>query len=742
MQKLLEIFQGNPQQVKAFVLQMQTWAFDLQNMGIQCAPYFALYALEKKTDTESSEDFIHRNLKERGKDVTDHVTELISLLAHMELKYLARFSYANLHKKTEEYFNSIKSLEKGDVSNAVKVISEYADTHVKKLNAQLNYRVTLIVNEITDSSYDWRRHGNTYLDPEVLKYTNFFSNTMKKSSFFIFEKQVDRNIATLVIQYAYQKQIWAGEGIFNCLLEKEFNKQCKIDRNLKLFVELKSKDRGYIKHGSLHWEPGLGLLSEWHDIEDFNYASHASDPEFIPIQKIADCSLKKADILEPYYMVPDAELAVLFLNHDKSYDEPVCDNIQCLSGSQKEFVDLCKNTHNCEGFVHNDDNFGCMKQNCDLQQSKQTGNGALLGNCYKTKYINDNGGRPSEELKCGNGEIVADMFCLGPNCQFLTLECCSVYTQTAKKEKHADSLLAKEKTKWTSCKWTDWTSDKGNGDRGDWSEELGPEYFIAGIQCKGNWCDDVRPYMCTLKNAAFTGETTSMSEKRSVSDPYWGKQDLDLSNKCNKNSALKRFSWHGRYSEVMSFECQSIYDTSAVHYQKKQPISLGKTTQTEYTNEKNPIFCPDDSVVTKFITRGRYSMDVALECKSILGVKKTKKENCEWVELLANPSGYTSAWSTTMSNDYLMTGFKCTDYRCSHSFAYMCKMGDVEYTGHRHFLSRTSDESPYPDLANSCPDNSAIRTYKYLLVRMGGTGTICLENANNLFESQFDGPEI
>lgn len=99
-----------------------------------------------------------------------------------------------------------------------------------------------------------------------------------------------------------------------------------------------------------------------------------------------------------------------------------------------------------------------------------------VGNTYWAPGISEE--QPNTTFVCPGNEYVTGIDCYSGYCNEVSLQC-------------ADIVEPRPAT--TDCHWTGWLSEEGGGEL-----RFSAGYYMAGAQCSGSYCDNMRFYICRV----------------------------------------------------------------------------------------------------------------------------------------------------------------------------------------------------------------------------------------------------
>jgi hypothetical protein len=126
----------------------------------------------------------------------------------------------------------------------------------------------------------------------------------------------------------------------------------------------------------------------------------------------------------------------------------------------------------------------CTGAYCDNSALRCAYRGYAPATRYWTGFFSEEGG---PQVICPNGGFITGLACKGDYCDNLALECTTLAG-------HSRGVCY-----WTgdfpypTYSWGGWLSEE----RGEL--DAFPGYYAAGVQCRGDYCDDKQFYMCPVQ---------------------------------------------------------------------------------------------------------------------------------------------------------------------------------------------------------------------------------------------------
>lgn len=136
--------------------------------------------------------------------------------------------------------------------------------------------------------------------------------------------------------------------------------------------------------------------------------------------------------------------------------------------------------------------FGCRDRFCDNARLKCTQKGMLPLEPFWTRFISEEkDGTCLSFSGIDRFDCNFDMLSCGPD-DFLTgVRCSGDFCDSIRMQ--CTGFERHTRTGRGGCRWTDWVSEEGSG-----TIEFPTGYYAAGMQCAGSNCDNKRFYICRL----------------------------------------------------------------------------------------------------------------------------------------------------------------------------------------------------------------------------------------------------
>lgn len=133
---------------------------------------------------------------------------------------------------------------------------------------------------------------------------------------------------------------------------------------------------------------------------------------------------------------------------------------------------------------------------------------------------------------CNPGWFVSELQCKGRYCDKLSIKCQQV-----------------PGAQITDASWTAWVSEEKGGRQSCPS----PNSYLAGLACRGSYCDKVSLYCVQINNA----QSQSCAMTKTFSEENGGKLSLFLGDKSGQRFLGNMLQCKGRYCDKKSFQsCQ------------------------------------------------------------------------------------------------------------------------------------------------------------------------------------------